>query len=83
MPHREFQLAALGPGHYALGHLAVAVGQVHPLAHGEPAHIGRVPSLWPGQHDQVAGQVPGVGEEDRRLGAGRLRLGAGRRVTGR
>ena len=78
VPHRELQLAALGPRHHALGHLTLAIGQVHPLTRRQPAHVGRVPSLRPGQHDQVAGQVRGAGEEDRRLGAG-----SGRRVTGR
>ena len=53
-----------------------AVGQVHPLPHGEPAHVGRVPSLRPVQHDQVAGQVRGVGEENRRLGAGATAAGS-------
>jgi hypothetical protein len=80
--HRELELAALGPGHHALGHLAVAVGQVHPLTGGEPPHEGRVAALGTGQHDQVGDQVRGVGEEDRRLGPGPTPRVTGR-VTGR
>ncbi len=88
MQHREVELATLGPGHHALGHLAIAVGQVHPLTSGEPPHVGRVAALGAGQHDQVGGQVLGVGEEDRRLGPRPTRPGLigarrGRRVTGR
>ena len=61
-------------GHHALGDRARPVGDVGPLARGQPAHRGRVAALGPGEHDRAALKLGAAGQEDRwRCRALRLR----------
>jgi hypothetical protein len=64
--HGQLELAVPAAGHLAFGHRAGAVGHVHVLPGAQPADRGGVPALGAGQHDQVAGQLSRIGQEDRR-----------------
>jgi len=69
-----------GLGDDTLGQLAGPVGDIRPLAGGQPPDGGGMTPLGTGQHNDITGQLAGRGHEQR---GPRVRAGGGGPLSGR